>query len=96
MTLFSGLGSTNGFISSGVPQRALPYSMFLRHFFAFFFLKYTISQIAAAPASPQSRSRGWTLGSGSRPKSASPFTASMSFIRRERGCDSGISHSLSI
>ena len=39
MTLFSNTGSTYGFISSALPQRAEPYSMPFRYFFAFLPLK---------------------------------------------------------
>ena len=35
MMLFSNTGSINGLMSSAVPQRAEPYSMFLRYFLAF-------------------------------------------------------------
>ena len=38
MTLFSNLGSVNGSISLGPPQRALPYSSSRRNFFARFAL----------------------------------------------------------
>ena len=36
MMLFSNTGSAKGLISSAVPHRAEPYSMFLRNFLAFF------------------------------------------------------------
>ncbi|CCL09965.1 hypothetical protein BN191_380015 [Clostridioides difficile T61] len=47
-----------------MPQRAEPYSMPFRYFFAFLPLKYTISRIRTAPTIPISKSAGKKLGSG--------------------------------
>ena len=41
-----------------VPQRAEPYSIFLRYFLAFLPLKYTMSRIMTAAAMPTHKSRG--------------------------------------
>lgn len=57
MTLFSNLGSTNGFISASVPQRAEPYSISRRNFRAFLILDCTTKYSITAPATPTARSR---------------------------------------
>lgn len=57
MMLFSNFGSMKGLMSAGVPHRADPYSSSRRNFLAFFPLIYTVSRIAAAPASPTSQSK---------------------------------------
>ena len=61
-TLFSNTGSINGAISSCVPQRAEPYSSFLRNFFAFLPFTYTLIRKITASAIPINRSVGLKLG----------------------------------
>ena len=56
MMLFSGFGSINGAISVLLPQRAEPYSTFLRYFLASFPLRYTASRTMTAPPRPTSQS----------------------------------------
>ena len=48
ITLFWNFGSANGFISSFVPQRAVPYSASRRNFFAFLILDCTFPQLPKA------------------------------------------------
>ena len=50
--LFHLSASMYGAISFLIPQRALPYSTFLRYFLAFLLLTYTISLTTAAPIIP--------------------------------------------
>ncbi|GFI25297.1 hypothetical protein IMSAGC012_00404 [Lachnospiraceae bacterium] len=70
--LFSNTGSMYGFISSAVPQRAEPYSMPLRYFFAFLPFTYTASRITTAPAMPISKSMGWKLGAAEAKAAVKP------------------------
>ncbi len=64
ITLFSKAGSTKGWMSSGVPQRAEPYSMFLRNFRAFLPFTWTMRRTRAANAIPTIRSTRTKLGKG--------------------------------
>ena len=62
MTLFSNLGSTNGFMSASVPQRAEPYSISRRNFRAFLILDCTTKYNITAPATPTARSKSPSPG----------------------------------
>ena len=79
MMLFRKSGSIYGSMSSGVPQRAEPYSVFLRNFLAFLPRTYTTTHMMTAPAIPMSRSIGWKLGSGEAKALPKPSARCRSF-----------------